>query len=95
MIQETEQEHSYDTVHTIEEEEQLEATDTQEKAHAELPYQERVACLVRVVGRPVSKALAAVTTQKTTHQKSQLQIFLFKPYVMVSDTCRSQTLVLD
>jgi len=59
-IQETEQEHSYDTVHTIQEEEQLEAIDTQEKTHAELSYQERVACLVRVVGRPVSMALAAL-----------------------------------
>jgi len=30
-----------------------------------------------------------VTTQKSTHQKSQLQNFSSKPHVMMSDICRS------
>ena len=32
----------------------------------------------------------SVTTQKSIHQKSQLQIFSSKPHVMLSDICRSQ-----
>ena len=55
--------------------------------------------LCRVSGTRQSQTLgkgpfcrvSGVTTQKSTYQKSQLQNFLFKPYVLLSDTCRSQT----